>query len=51
MRNKFNRKISIASADFYSSKVEENNYDSKELWQQLKTLGYKIYTMKALKFF
>ena len=41
MRNKVIREISITKADFFSNKVEENKFDSKKLWQQLKYLGYK----------
>ena len=41
MRNKVLREISITKADFFSNKVEENKFDSKKLWQQLKSLGYK----------
>ena len=41
LRNKVNREISMAKADYFSNKVEENKFDSKKLWQQLKTLGYK----------
>ena len=41
MRNKVNREISMTKADYFSNKVEENKFDSKKLWQQLKTLRYK----------
>ena len=51
MRNTFNRKITIASADFFSNKVEKNKYDSKELWQQLILWDININIMKTLKMF
>ena len=41
MRNKILREISITKPDFFSNKVEGNKSDSKKLWQQLKSLGYK----------
>ena len=41
MRNKVLREISITKADFFSNKVDENKFDSKNLCQQLKSLGYK----------
>ena len=47
MRNKVLREISITKADFFSDKVEEIKFDSKKLWQQLKSLGYKTNKMKV----
>ena len=41
MRNTVIREISITKADCFPNKVEENKFDSKKLWQQLTSLGYK----------
>ena len=51
LRNKVNRYISLAKADYFLNKVEENRFDSKKLWQQLKFWDIKINQMKALKLF
>ena len=39
-RNKVQREIKKAKANYFKNKVEENQHDSKKLWGQLKTLGY-----------
>ena len=40
-RNQVQRYIRKAKADYFSNKIEENKNNSKNLWQQLKSLGYK----------
>ena len=40
-RNQVQRYIRKAIADYFSNKIEENKNNSKNLWQQLKSLGYK----------
>ena len=40
LRNKIQRDVRMAKAEYFSSKIEEHKNDSKKLWQQLKTLGY-----------
>ena len=34
-RNKIQRDVRMAKAEYFSSKIEENKNDSKKLWQQL----------------
>ena len=49
LRNKIQRDVRMAKADYFSSKIEEHRYDSKKLWQQLKTLGYSNKTKGETK--
>ena len=39
-RNKLQREIKKAKANYLKNKVEENQNDSKKLWGELKSLGY-----------
>ena len=39
-RNKVQRNIKQAKADYLSNKMEENKHNSRKLWQQIKSLGY-----------
>ena len=39
----------MVQAHYFSNKVEENKFDSKKLWQQLKKLGYKNKTNESSK--
>ena len=49
LRNKIQRDVRMAKAEYFSSKIEENKNDSKKLWQQLKTLGYSNKTKGETK--
>ena len=40
MRNKLQREVKKAKANYFQNKVEENQHDSKKLWGHLKTLKY-----------
>ena len=40
IRNKIQQDIKRVKSDYISNKIQENNNDSKKLWQQLKNLGY-----------
>ena len=41
LRNKVQRNIRTAKSEYLSNKIEENKNEPKNLWQQLKNLGYK----------
>ena len=36
LRNRVQKEINITKIDYFSNKIEENKYDSRKLWQQLK---------------
>ena len=40
MRNKLQREVKKAKANYFQNKVEENQHDSKRLWGHLKTFKY-----------
>ena len=40
-RNLVQRELKSAKSEYFSNKIEENKFDSKKLWQSLKSLGYK----------
>ena len=41
LRNKVQREIRSAKANYFKNKIEENKGNSKNLWKQLKTIGYR----------
>ena len=40
LRNKVQREIRIAKTNHFKDKIEENKGNTKELWRQLKSIGY-----------
>ena len=47
IRNKVQREVKSARSNYVSDKIEENKNDPKELWKQLKDMGYKSKTEEA----
>ena len=40
LRNEIQRKTRTSKSDYLANKIDENRNNSKNLWQQLKNLGY-----------
>ena len=49
VRNKIQRDIKRAKADYFSSKIDEHKNNPKKLWQQLKALGYSTKTKEQCR--
>ncbi|XP_072017060.1 uncharacterized protein [Amphiura filiformis] len=49
VRNKIQRDIKRAKAEYFSSKIDEHKNNPKKLWQQLKALGYSTKTKEQCK--